>query len=449
MQETLQQALGRYQAAVAGGQRLLEDRLRFRQQTAAQIQNYRYKDMAFRIFRNDALQKYRAQFDLAAMYVYRAARAYDYETCLKKGDPRGPGSYFMTGIIRSRSLGLIQNGLPETGSASGDPGLADPMARMNLDWSLVLKGQLGFNNPQTETGRFSLRSELFRIQPGSTGSKVWRDTLTRNVVPNLLVIPEFKRFCVPFQPALPIEPAIVIPFSTSINFGQNFFGWPAGGGDNSYDSTHFVTKIRSVGVWFANYNNLALVNTPRVYLLPRWLGHSFVIWTSSFVIPSCLALLQLFLPAACLAADKSGVSPGAISLPKGPGSIEGLGESFQPSLNTGTAKYGIGLKLPPGVAGHAPGLSLSYEGGGGNGPLGYGWSLPTAFVQRRSDHGIPTYGEDIGFPRQDTFINEMREELVPQSNGFYFCKNEGAFIRYRPVAGHWEGTLTGLGWSLD
>ena len=27
---------------------------------------YRYKDMAFRIFRNDALQKYRAQFDLAA-----------------------------------------------------------------------------------------------------------------------------------------------------------------------------------------------------------------------------------------------------------------------------------------------------------------------------------------------------------------------------------------------
>jgi hypothetical protein len=63
------------------------------------------------------------------------------------------------------------------------------------------------------------------------------------------------------------------------------------------------------------------------------------------------------------AADKNGVSPGSISLPKGPGSIEGLGESFQPSLNTGTAKYGIGFKLAPGVAGHAPSLSLSYEGG--------------------------------------------------------------------------------------
>src|SRR5438876_12433658 len=81
------------------------------------------------------------------------------------------------------------------------------------------------------------------------------------------------------------------------------------------------------------------------------LRHRFVIWISSLVIPPCLALLQLFLLATCLAADKNGAAPGAISLPKGPGSVEGLGESFQPSLNTGTAKYGIGLKLPPGVAG--------------------------------------------------------------------------------------------------
>src|SRR5262249_58478671 len=235
----------------------------------AQIQAYRYKDMAFRIFRNDALQKYRAQFDLAAMYVYLAARAYDYETCLKPGDPRGPGSDFMTSITRSRSLGSIEGGLPHTGGTTGDPGLADPLARMNQDWG-VLKGQLGFNNPQTETGRFSLRSEMFRIQAGLAGSKVWRDTLTRNILPNLLALPEFRRYCIPFQPALPLEPAIVIPLATSINFGQNFFGWPAGGGDNDYDSTHFATKIRSVGVWFANFNNLGsgIINTPRVYLIP-------------------------------------------------------------------------------------------------------------------------------------------------------------------------------------
>ena len=72
-------------------------------------------------------------------------------------------------------------------------------------------------------------------------------------------------------------------------------------------------------------------------------------------------------------ADKSGVGPNTISIPKGPGSIEGLGESFQPSLNTGTAKYAVNLSVPPGTAGHSPSLGLVYDGGGGNGILGYGW----------------------------------------------------------------------------
>src|SRR5262249_14593879 len=123
LQEATQQAAGNYRAVLARGLRQLEDRLRFRQQTAAQVQEFRYKDMAFRIFRNDALQKYRAQFDLAAMYVFLAAKAYDFETALAPGDPRGPGEAFMTGIIRSRSLGLIQNGQPQTGGTTGDPGL--------------------------------------------------------------------------------------------------------------------------------------------------------------------------------------------------------------------------------------------------------------------------------------------------------------------------------------
>ena len=140
------------------------------------------------------------------------------------------------------------------------------------------------------------------------------------------------------------------------------------------------------------------------------------------------------------AADKSGVSPNSISLPKGPGSIEGLGESFQPSLNTGTAKYGLGMKVSAGTAGHQPSLDLSYDGGGGNGPLGYGWTLSLPQIQRRSDQGIPTYGEDLGVDRPDVFINEQREELVPGTDGYFRCANESAFVRYRRVGDHWEGT---------
>ena len=153
---------------------------------------------------------------------------------------------------------------------------------------------------------------------------------------------------------------------------------------------------------------------------------------------TCAAAFVAFLSVQCLGADKSGVGPNAISLPKGPGSIEGLGESFQPTLNTGTAKYNIPLKLPPGTAGHAPELSLAYESGGGNGPLGFGWTMSLPYVQRRSDHGIPTYGTNAPFPRDDTFINEMKEELVPLTNGYYFCKNEGAFIRYRSCRAAWS-----------
>src|SRR5262245_63912817 len=96
-------------------------------------------------------------------------------------------------------------------------------------------------------------------------------------------------------------------------------------------------------------------------------------------------ILSIAVPLRCglaFGADKSGVSPNSISLPKGPGSIEGLGESFQPCLNTGTARYSIGLKLSPGTAGNQPHLSLSYDGGSGNGPLGYGWHLALPSIQR-------------------------------------------------------------------
>lgn len=267
-EEVLRQIVGRYSSALSKGERLLEERLRFRQQTAAQLQDYRYKDMAFRIFRDDALQKYRAQFDLAAQYVYLTARAYDYETNFRKGDNRGPGSEFYRQIVRARTIGELNNGVPTT--SSFDAGLSDPMARMKLNWS-VLEGQLGFNNPQTETGRFSLRSELFRILPGASSDAVWRETLHNHVVDNILDLSEFKRYCLPFYPQQAREPGIVITFSSSIHFGHNFFGWLAGGGDNSYDSANFATKIRSVGVWFANYNNVVgdgMVNTPRVYLVP-------------------------------------------------------------------------------------------------------------------------------------------------------------------------------------
>lgn len=265
--EVVNQTLGRYLAKLAEGERLVQERLLFRINAAASTQESRYRDMAFRIFRNDALQKYRAQFDLAARYTYLAATAYDYETNLLGGDS-GAGRDFLTDIVRQRSLGQIIGGQP----LAGTPGLADPLARLGLNFG-VLKGQLGFNNPQRESNRFSLREEFFRVPQSGPGApdavSQWRDTLSKFRIDDLWEVPEFRRFARPFAPeSAGPQPGLVIPFETSVTFGLNFFANPLEGGDSAYDPSQFATKIRSVGVWFSDYDGHGLSNTPRVYLVP-------------------------------------------------------------------------------------------------------------------------------------------------------------------------------------
>lgn len=150
--------------------------------------------------------------------------------------------------------------------------------------------------------------------------------------------------------------------------------------------------------------------------------------------PWVALVLVLTLAPSVQAAEKNGVSPQAISLPSGPGSIEGLGESFEPQLNTGTAVYRVGFVVPPGRAGQAPTLGLSYNGGSGNGIVGIGWSLDgVASIQRQSDKGLPRYDHT------DVFVTSGGEELVRLSDGSFRAENEGSFYRYHfdPVANVW------------
>jgi hypothetical protein len=216
--------------------------------------------MAFRVFRNDALEKYRAQFDLAAKYAYLAASAYDYETNLL-GSESAAGQRFLTDIVKQRAIGQLLSDKPVAGSR----GLADPMGRMEANFQ-VLKSQLGFINPQDETNRFSLRDEAFRIELDTT----WQDKMRNEwYVDDLWQVPEFRRFCKPFAPESDgAQPGLIIPFETTVTPGLNFFGRELGPGDSFYDATNFATKVRAVGVWFSDYENLPLSLTPRVYLVP-------------------------------------------------------------------------------------------------------------------------------------------------------------------------------------
>ena len=265
------QLAAKYQALGAEGTTLLGQLSADRAAGAWRVQSARYADMTLRIFRDESLRQYSDTFDLAAKYAYMAASAYDYETALLSGDPTAmAGSQFMDRIMRTRSLGAVVNGQPLAANGYGDAGLADALARMKGDWS-VLKGRLGFNNPDTETSRFSLRTELFRIAPGSASDATWRNQLQFCLV-DLMSIPEYNNYCKALgTPSTTNEPGLMITFSSSIVAGQNFFGQDLAGGDNAYDPTHSATKIRSVGVWFASYTNAfgsGMANAPRVYLFP-------------------------------------------------------------------------------------------------------------------------------------------------------------------------------------
>ena len=251
-----------YTTALAEGFRLLKEREAFNKVLAAKSQRNRYQDMIFRLARNEAMGKYQSSFNAAARYAWLAARAYDYETSLDPGHPAAPGA-LLDKIVKERQLGLWTDGQPQVGHG----GLAEILAQLKGNFG-VLRNQLGINNPQPETEKISLRSELFRIGAAGDGASDdrWKDVLKARFVPDLNTMPEFVRHCRPF--AAGVQPGLVIRFGTFIEPGRNFFGLPLAPGDHNYSAANFATKIHSFGVWLDNYNAAGLSTSPRAYLVP-------------------------------------------------------------------------------------------------------------------------------------------------------------------------------------
>ena len=64
------------------------------------------------------------------------------------------------------------------------------------------------------------------------------------------------------------------------------------------------------------------------------------------VVVAIAALVCVLTP---LAAFADGVSPRVVSLPRGPGSVEGLGGNFEANASTGGASYQVSFRMPPAV----------------------------------------------------------------------------------------------------
>ncbi|MEN9840355.1 MAG: hypothetical protein RL376_155, partial [Verrucomicrobiota bacterium] len=284
----LQRANERVSQLIAQANRILSEREIFRIRASAVIQGYRTRDMLYRTFRNEELSQYQALYDLAAQYTYLAVQSYDYETGLLG---TSAGRALIDGVIGTRSLGDFKNNLPVASTGTtGDGGLASLLARLLSDWSAV-KTRLGINNPDQYGTLFSLRQELFRIRTDAATTDddtAWRQILEQHLMSNLLNDPDVAQYCRNLRkPDGSLVPGIVIPFSTTIGHGLNFFGLPLAAGDHAYTASNFATKIYASGVVLQGYigmdpyaigtpnaggpassNADALSATPYVYLIP-------------------------------------------------------------------------------------------------------------------------------------------------------------------------------------
>ena len=113
------------------------------------------------------------------------------------------------------------------------------------------------------------------------------------------------------------------------------------------------------------------------------------------------------------------------SLPKGGGSVQGMGETFAPNEFSGSAAMNIPLPISA-CREFEPVMSLNYSIGNGNSAFGLGWELSTPEIVRRTSNEIPHYTND------DTFLYTTEDYLVPRmtTSGTPILRRMGNYTVY-------------------
>lgn len=122
---------------------------------------------------------------------------------------------------------------------------------------------------------------------------------------------------------------------------------------------------------------------------------------------SCgMIALAITVSSSSLAMAQTGVDDDRVSLPEGPGSLEGVGENVEIDPNMGSMRYSVDIKTPAGRQGFSPNLGLSYSSSSPVGVLGVGWSMEMPTVERMTSRRTPLYQTD------DLFAFDGGAELV-------------------------------------
>ncbi len=218
-QTQARQALAVVQKSVQEGKRILDERDRLRRVQSDKLQDFRFRDLAFRTFRNQALEQYGAFFELASRYVMLAARAFAYEY-----NERSEVDTQMRALYRERLLGT------ETAT---DMGLESIIARLDQkrqesDFASRLQKLSLFDQGGDE---FSLRKNFLgmAIDPSQDNArqqaeknKAFRAFLESSIVQDLRDVPAFAQLA-SLDSDRDAGPAIVLNFSTEVA-GRTLFG---------------------------------------------------------------------------------------------------------------------------------------------------------------------------------------------------------------------------------
>ncbi|MCP4501815.1 MAG: hypothetical protein GY822_17785 [Deltaproteobacteria bacterium] len=128
---------------------------------------------------------------------------------------------------------------------------------------------------------------------------------------------------------------------------------------------------------------------------------------------------------------QTGVSDDRVSLPDGPGSLDGIGNNASVNQNMGMMSHSVNIKTPEGYGGLNPGIGLGYSSAGGASIAGIGWSFSLPTIERMTARGLPDFDDS------DVFVANGGSELVKTEGGAdgnedwtYRARFEGGFAKY-------------------
>ena len=156
--------------------------------------------------------------------------------------------------------------------------------------------------------------------------------------------------------------------------------------------------------------------------------------------------IQFGILAALLAASSSlaqtGVNDDRVSLPEGPGSLEGIGDNASINANMGSMSFSVPIAVPEGFGGVTPSLSLDYSSAAPMGISGIGWDLAVPFIERMTNLRLPEYNaaDDIVANGGQQLVRVARDADFAE----YRARFEGGFSRYR-----WHDGADGRGYWTE